>query len=207
MQYSRSRINVISFLGLSIYDPSQFTSNNFKTQKSNIKPHATFLTTSTHYGKSQASLISLCYAPWQPRLTWHAFNKVFWFKELDPRTTAATLPKLTPMTRGGWLGQLLNLVAAKPSPREAWRPAPFRTPSRRNSPSGRSNPELLAKPPSPGVNVGNLAQRRRRRGTPSSLGSAPRVRTGVRAGLGRLTLQSLRTNIMPWPGYIGPEQK
>lgn len=51
------------------------------------------------------------------------------------------------------------------------------------------------------------AQRRRRRGTPSGLGLSPAGRTGVRAGLGRLTLQSLRTNIMPWPGYIGPEQK
>lgn len=37
----------------------------------------------------------------------------------------------------------------------------------------------------------------------------PRARGAQRArpGLGRLTLQSLRTNIMPWPGYMGPEQK
>lgn len=95
---------------------------------------------------------------------------------------------------------------SQPRPKVAWWPAPFRTPARRNFPSRRSRPELLAKPPSLGGSVENAAERRRRR-KPGRLGLGPRERSRAHSGIGPLTLQSLRTNIMPWPGYMGPEQK
>lgn len=101
------------------------------------------------------------------------------------------------------LGSLLNLIAASQHcPRMAWRTTPGETPARRNSLRGRSRRSSWQNHPPAGAARKPRAKDRRGRGSPRRAGGrlSPRERSGARAGLGRLTLQSLRTNIMPWPG-------
>lgn len=187
--------------------PPQLTSNNLTIYTSTIKLHATFLFTSTHCGLSQVLSISmntnisndarlgLRSTKFTDLNTWPSYYSGH-AAQRPPRSSVAAgwdrswTSSQPASTKGGLVASSVPHTRQGESP-QAGDP-------------GRSASQRL---PVLGAPRGTRAKRRRRRGRPSGLGLEPAGAQRARPGLGRLTLQSLRTNIMPWPGYMGPEQK